>query len=105
MSEQRLIDAFGVQRQLNMSYHGCGLDGFSLGFREALGLAIQTIQNAPTMDTVKRGKWNLVTRKNIWDDLVYVFECSECKKCTTNDRGNTSKTNYCPNCGAKMDKE
>lgn len=56
----------------------------------------------PTIYPVKQGHWNLVSRKNIWDDLVDVYECSECKKYTTNGRGNTSPTDYCPNCGARM---
>ena len=67
----------------------------------------EAIMNAPTIEAepVKHGHWNLVSRKNIWDDLVDVFECSECKKYTTNGRGNTSPTDFCPNCGARMDGE
>ena len=59
----------------------------------------------PNIDPLKQGHWNLVSRQNIWDDLVDVYECSECKKYTTNGRGNTSPTDYCPNCGARMDGE
>lgn len=66
---------------------------------------ICTVNTMPTIDPVKQGHWNLVSRQNIWDDLVDVYECSECKKYTTNGRGNTSPTDYCPNCGARMDGE
>ncbi len=64
------------------------------------------LEETPTIEAepVKHGHWNLVSRKNIWDDLVDVFECSECKKYTTNGRGNTSPTDFCPNCGARMNK-
>lgn len=57
MSEQRPIDAFTVQRLLYMSFNSCGLDGFSLGYKKALGLAIKTIENAPTIDPVRNGEW------------------------------------------------
>ena len=99
MSEQRLIDAFGVQRQLNMSYHGCGLDGFSLGFRKALGLAIQTVENAPTIDPVRHGKWE------DYDGVIRI-NCSNCGKVYFNTTIlEVGKCNFCPNCGAKMDGE
>lgn len=65
---------------------------------------VQLVEKAE-LKRVRHGEWNLVSRKNIWDDLVDVFECSECKKYTTNGRGNTSQTDYCPNCGARMNGE
>ena len=101
MSEQRLIDAFGVQRQLNMSYHGCGLDGFSLGFRKALGLAIQTVENAPTIDPVRHGKWE---NHSGYDD----WYCSECGFEINYDGDYPTEYDnfkFCGCCGAKMGKE
>lgn len=101
MSEQRLIDAFGVQRQLNMSYYGCGLDGFSLGFREALGLAIQTIENAPTIDTVRHGKWINTSGYDDW-------YCSKCDFEISFDGYYPTEFDdfkYCGRCGAKMEVE
>lgn len=100
MSEQRAIDAYGVQRLLNMSYHGCGLDSFSLGFREALGLAIQTIENEPTIDPVQHGKWIKPTKI-----AGRSFDIPHCSVCEGVPCGVDENTNYCTNCGARMDKE
>lgn len=65
----------------------------------------KTIDNLPTADVaeVRRGKW----RGWHGDKMIGVDEyrhyhyntCSECGK------GNAVKSNYCPNCGARMDKE
>ena len=51
------------------------------------------VDNAPTIDTERRGKW-----KDIDGDGQY-WECSVCGEvlCCNN--------NFCPNCGAKMDGE
>lgn len=56
-----------------------------------VGDALQTILDAPAADVqeVKHGKWI---------DKVWIWECSVCKK-----RSSYGKTDYCPNCGAKMD--
>lgn len=63
------------------------------------------IENAPTIDPVKYGKW-IDLRK---DDMDYEFKCSCCgytfgmynEDITPLDVG----MNFCPNCGAKMDLE
>ena len=69
---------------------------------------IDRIKNQPTADVaeVKHGKWLM---RGGW------FRCSECdEKAELRDVGGTGgfsheyeqiKSNYCPNCGAKMDKE
>ena len=87
---KEVLDQIRWERDIAMSY----LEEAGIGFGEKAEL-----------QRVRHGKWNLVSRKNIWDDLVDVFECSECKKYTTNGRGNTSQTDFCPNCGARMDGE
>lgn len=78
----------------------------TIGYEQGIKDALAVLHDMPTIEAepVKHGHWNLVSRKNIWDDLVDVFECSECKKYTTNGRGNTSPTDFCPNCGARMNK-
>ena len=71
--------------------------------------AIISIYGAPTIDAVKvvhgrwidkgwKGDWQFETdgRGNCW----YEYECSEC-----GFRNKGSKSNFCPNCGAKMDGE
>lgn len=46
------------------------------------------------VEPVKHGKWKADKFKNLW--------CSVCKHCGSNDG---IDTDYCPNCGAKMDLE
>ena len=65
------------------------------------------IKELPAADVaeVKHGKWIEVQKENIWNDIVPVLECSACGKYTVGTRGIMTKSNYCPNCGAKMDLE
>lgn len=50
---------------------------------------------------VRHGQW---IRKE--DDSCYWYECSECgEKLAKTQWGNDYFSAYCPNCGAKMDKE
>ena len=65
------------------------------------------IRKQPAADVaeVKHGKWIEVQKENIWNDIVPVLECSACGKYTVGTRGIMTKSNYCPNCGAKMDLE
>ena len=60
------------------------------------------IDNAPTLDVepVRRGKW-------VWADDGYC-RCSECTQKAPvvrqwDDEPITTQTNYCPDCGAKME--
>lgn len=65
------------------------------------------IELLPAADVaeVKHGKWIEVQKENIWNDIVPVLECSACGKYTVGTREIMTKSNYCPNCGAKMDLE
>lgn len=60
---------------------------------------------AADVEEVKHGKWIEVQKENIWNDIVPVLECSACGKYTVGTRGIMTKSNYCPNCGAKMGAE
>lgn len=59
------------------------------------------INSAPTIDTVKHGKWQATD--DGWDGIYYV--CSECGCPWTLIDGTPydNGMNYCPNCGKKMD--
>lgn len=65
-----------------------------------LECAISQVQKQQTADVVevKQGKWEKKTFI-IFDSEKVGYKCSECN--TTWD----TSTNYCPNCGAKMDGE
>lgn len=91
--EKRLIDANALERNV-------WLDG------ACLVIAVSEVDNAPTVDAVEvaHGRWISVD-SSYWrwahdgghtvEHITY--RCSECS------RKSIIKTNYCPNCGAKMD--
>ena len=58
---------------------------------------VQDIDEAPTVDVVEvvHGHWILRQENSIYD-MTYQYECSQCAQ------PNRSQTNYCPNCGSKM---
>lgn len=56
-------------------------------------------------DLVKCGKWIRRYRENIWGDKTSVFECAACGRYTVDKKGITTKSRYCPNCGAFMQEE
>lgn len=62
---------------------------------------ISVINEAPTADVVevRHGKW-LPHKSKYGNDNESVYTCSEC-----GDNIGFQKKTYCPNCGAKMDKE
>lgn len=51
------------------------------------------IENAPTIDPVRHGRWKVCE-----NDPTYV-RCSECGELNYE----AYPSNYCPNCGARMD--
>lgn len=59
--------------------------------------AMSVIDVAPTADAepVKHGKWEIINRNEA--------RCNECK--IIRNIGTQTGWNFCPNCGAKMDKE
>ncbi len=57
------------------------------------------IEQLPTIDPVKRGKW--IEVKDKWCGLE--IRCSECGAHVPRDGwGNAMQCDYCPNCGARM---
>ena len=87
----RLIDADKMKEN-------CRITGELMNHFECVSLATlgEVIDAQPTIDTMKRGKWIMdflsgYRRKH--------YKCSVCRKRSAN------VSFYCPNCGAKMDKE
>lgn len=90
----RLIDADAIVQKLVT--HGEPGGDYMLGLHEGINTARKLIDNAPTIDPVKPGRW--VEHD---DDM----ECSECGE-TWNYVDNCTETFvYCPNCGAKMEEQ
>ena len=58
-------------------------------------------------EPIKHGRWEHYKTETLCDDIMggeyrfKFFRCSECRF----DVGGNSGFHYCPNCGAKMDKE
>jgi len=60
------------------------------------------IDDQPTIDAepVRHGKW--MEKRETSKFHVRYFECSECRAASYRYQ---TRMNYCPNCGAKMDRE
>lgn len=60
---------------------------------------IRIINEIPAADVapVVHGRW-------VWDEETDCWVCSNCEASALNNyRGNSTDSNYCPNCGAIMD--
>ena len=72
------------------------------GIHGGINWGRNTIADAPTIDAVPvvHGRWKEVQEEQWLVGLVTIgYECSECAY------GSGSDTDYCPNCGARMDDE
>lgn len=90
---------------------GCeASDDFSKGWDKAIDTAVKAVEKLPAADVapVKHGEWKGYTHSKFYgldkdDNPIYrdgvLYYCSECR------RRSIIKTSYCPNCGAKMEKE
>ena len=68
---------------------------------DVLKMVAGWLNDAPTVDAVEvvHGRW----AKQVEDDC-YWYECSECAGAVPRTRwGHDWYSDYCPNCGAKMD--
>lgn len=57
------------------------------------------IENAPTVDAVRHGRWIKERNPMMYQLLPYVWVCDQCGTAFY------YKTPYCGECGAKMDEE
>ena len=67
---------------------------------ESITECIRVIEQAPTIDPVKRGKWIVIPQRC----ENQTFDECKCSVCGTVEYFNSGweKFNYCPNCGADM---
>ena len=89
MPEKEYIERGAIEKAFAEEIRTNYLDDYAKGFQAAL-LAIMSIPSADVAP-VRHGRW-------IECNYGLTFACSECKYPTE-----YNLTDYCPNCGAKMD--
>lgn len=89
----RLIDADALLKDANKRQGAYGLI-----------YSKEDIQEAPTIEAepVRHGKW-IKNEKESEKHIESIFYCSICQNWEA--WGETEKTKFCANCGAKMDRE
>lgn len=95
----RLIDADALVQELCGDCIGLMENG-ECRFGESCG-DMWLVRNAPTIDPVKHGKWKYTEAHPHW------MFCDQCYKRIVPNKEWIKEynipTNYCPNCGAKME--
>ena len=116
MVEIDLIERKAVYKALD-NIGGCGAtDDWAKGYDAAIDAAICIVGNTPAADVapVKHGHWILLRESEITGfnpefagrDPIGGYQCSNCKEEAILDCNDEFVlSNYCPNCGARMDKE
>lgn len=103
----RPIDADKLTKKLDELYAEVegidfsGVEGFHL-FQDGIVDAQYAVDEMPTIDAeqVKHGHWIGVEYDD--NDLCFVSKCSECGEVF--EKTEDGNWNYCPNCGAKMER-
>ena len=95
----RLIDANELLDRVNKIQAGPAIARYTEGFIVAIMKFRSMIHGAPTIGPESlrpHGEW-------IWDEENECWVCSNCESSALNNyRGNSTDSNYCPNCGAVM---
>lgn len=94
----RLIDSDELKRKLQ-SRHDNGNDDFDKGYNVGLGTAIDLIDCSPTIDIPIRYKGEWIEREQ--KTMGAVISYNSCSYCNMKQ---SIKWNFCPNCGAEMQK-
>ena len=93
-NERRLIDATPLIEKFS---GGEAMKSMSECIHDEI--FVSALKNAPVVDAVEvvHGRW-------IWNEENECWVCSNCEMSALNNyRGNSTDSNYCHNCGAKMD--
>lgn len=93
----RLIDADDLKKTY---YRELNIEPGETGARYiAFGMFPRMIDSARTINAEpKRGRW-IKKEERVW----YWYECSECGEEPLFRHGERIFSNYCPNCGARME--
>ena len=104
MSDMMLIDAIPILKDLNARYRELNRISNNAAMHISVGARISQIEEviklfaqAPILDyaPVVHARWELVGADK--RGRGGVFNCTACNRCRP------TKSDYCPNCGAKMD--
>lgn len=117
----RLIDADAVYKilescEIRKATIGNPLTDWEYGYTCGIERAESEIECAPTLDAapVRHGRWIAHTMSEMTgydpalsgDDPVCTYSCSVCgEECYVSDIGDYILSNYCTNCGARMDEQ
>ena len=96
ITKQQAIDALRKLREEDIEDYGCEIpEGFN---QDHLDRATFAIKQLPPIQP-KKGKWIKTAR---WGRVYY---CNQCRNYLDFDGVNAGRgsTNFCPNCGAKME--
>ena len=89
MTNEEAITIIEQCKDINFMYTLCTLTLYD----EVLDMAIKALKDRPT------GKWKRVSMDKYVQHAMAFYRCSECGEDIIGEH------NYCPNCGAKMQKE
>ena len=98
MSRYIDADAYPTREWLIDFLYDCGIRDADISIEDIADELSLLVSNIPTADVVevKRGEWNHPYHYGV---ALPEHQCSECGYWEYAD----SKSNYCPNCGARMD--
>lgn len=94
--KMRLIDADALREKAYQTYPASMMNPYGGDYV----VKMEDIDNAPTIEAepVRHGRW-------LYDSCEMEFFCSVCSREAPVGMTTYHITNYCPNCGAKMDGE
>jgi hypothetical protein len=102
-TEKRLIDANALMTKVKRYADEPDYQHTGENWRNGVRAIEYEISIAPTVDAVEvvHGQWiHTEIEDDNWGCVFHKWTCSNCDFSTGN---NPNGTNYCPNCGAKMD--
>lgn len=67
---------------------------------EGLEIALSCVDEQPTIEERKRGKWTQILNA---DKVTHDYRCSECHRYRFHNGEMRKKYKFCPNCGARME--
>lgn len=82
-----------LDKLTDMPEMGARIAAMESAYNSTLNYIIQI--PAADVEPVKRGKWEVVRTRNNF--IKHMYKCPACEK------NQFARSNYCPNCGAKMD--